>query len=612
MKSRITKSIIRSILTTIMMATIIIYGNCAKASSGITTSMIDSVCNKYGYAVGKYWTYKGEANKHKYTASTTKAGVNGYKGYTFGGGSQCWAFSRFLMSEVAGKEVGKDPSWKKISAAKVTSLKVGDVVCIGDTVHTAVVYKDLGGGKFQFIEIWTLPKYGHVIKKGGYNGTNNNTLAAIKKMGLVYVYRYEGTPATAVITNAKATNITSDGAKIECDVNPAKTLKTVQVTVWSSVLGIDKHKWITKASSINGKHYVFDMKVASFNNQRGLYKSNIHVFYTDGTKDMIASPIQFTIPEPTHVHNYQFNRVGKESTCIEKGYNIYRCSCGAEKTEYLNFGSHKEIIDKAVSASCTSDGLTEGRHCSVCGKVTEEQQRIPAVGHDWDEGVITKNATTDSEGVRTYTCTRCSETRFESIPKIINMESTEGEDERGDDEDTSVDKEVFADEETYEDLDEADYTTENLDSEHLKSNMNVIDNKSEAQYRVTKLSRKKGKVIGGTVTYIAPCDKNCKSVNIPAAINISGIKFKVTILGKDALKNCKKLTRVTIGVNVTKIGKNAFKGCSKLKAVIFKTEKIKTIGKNAFVGINSKAKIKFPKRCSKRYAIMIKKAKIPK
>ena len=43
--------------------------------------------------------------------------------------------------------------------------------------------------------------------------------------------------------------------------------------------------------------------------------------------------------------------------------------------------NHIEVIDKAIPATCTTDGKTEGKHCSVCGTVTVAQTTIKARGH---------------------------------------------------------------------------------------------------------------------------------------------------------------------------------------------------------------------------------------
>ena len=125
-----------------------------------------------------------------------------------------------------------------------------------------------------------------------------------------------------------------------------------------------------------------------------------------------------------------------------------------------------------------------------------------------------------------------------------------------------------------------------------------------ATYKVTG-----AKVKNPTVTYVKP-KKNVKKVSIPATITVKGVKYQVTAVSKDAFKNNKKVTQVTIDKNVKNIGKNAFYGCKNLKKVIIKTTKLtkKTVGKNAFKGIHKKATIKVPKKKLNAYKKLLKNA----
>ena len=75
---------------------------------------------------------------------------------------------------------------------------------------------------------------------------------------------------------------------------------------------------------------------------------------------------------------------------------------------------HKEVIDSAKPATCTETGLTEGKHCSVCGKVLVEQKVIP-ITHDYDEqnaSIIIEND--GSSAVKRTHCKKCS--AYSEIP----------------------------------------------------------------------------------------------------------------------------------------------------------------------------------------------------
>lgn len=71
-----------------------------------------------------------------------------------------------------------------------------------------------------------------------------------------------------------------------------------------------------------------------------------------------------------------------------------------------------------IEADCTTAGYTGDTYCTDCGALIAGGEEIPAVGHSYDEGTVTKEATADEEGIITYTCTVCGETMTEAIPKL--------------------------------------------------------------------------------------------------------------------------------------------------------------------------------------------------
>ncbi len=103
-------------------------------------------------------------------------------------------------------------------------------------------------------------------------------------------------------------------------------------------------------------------------------------------------------------HTYQ--KVVTAPTCTTMGYTTYTCtSCvHSYQADYVEMAGHSEVIDKAVAPTCTETGLSEGKHCSVCGKCLLVQEEISALGHTYDTGIVTSQPTCTSEGVITYTC----------------------------------------------------------------------------------------------------------------------------------------------------------------------------------------------------------------
>ena len=92
--------------------------------------------------------------------------------------------------------------------------------------------------------------------------------------------------------------------------------------------------------------------------------------------DLIDSFIkQFTCGK----HEYGDFEILKNPTCTEKGQKGKICKkCGkiTEKTDIPETG-HIPVTDPAVAPTETTDGLTVGSHCSVCGAVLTAQEVIP-------------------------------------------------------------------------------------------------------------------------------------------------------------------------------------------------------------------------------------------
>ena len=166
-----------------------------------------------------------------------------------------------------------------------------------------------------------------------------------------------------------------------------------------------------------GHTEVVDEAVAATCTENGL---------TEGSSCSVCGAVlvaQEIIPATGHTHN----GVVTKPTCTEEGYTTFTCACGDtyidNKVPALG---HTEVIDKAVAPTCTESGLTEGKHCSVCAVILVAQETVPATGHSWDEGAVTKEATETETGILTYTCTVCKTTREEVIPTLEHQHVHQG------------------------------------------------------------------------------------------------------------------------------------------------------------------------------------------
>ena len=106
------------------------------------------------------------------------------------------------------------------------------------------------------------------------------------------------------------------------------------------------------------------------------YSSSLYVIVNG--KEYWSQPVTFTT-----AHTHYYTATVTAPTCTAKGYTTHTCACG----------------DSYV------DTYTD------------------ALGHAWDNGKVTKQPTEAETGVKTFTCTRCGETKTETIPKLAHEHS---------------------------------------------------------------------------------------------------------------------------------------------------------------------------------------------
>lgn len=98
----------------------------------------------------------------------------------------------------------------------------------------------------------------------------------------------------------------------------------------------------------------------------------------DDLNKQVTDLISTTIKQLTCTHQYESFTVA--STCTQKGKTGEICKkCGKTRNtkDIEELAPHTPVVDAAVAPTETTDGLTEGSHCGVCGAVLQAQEVIP-------------------------------------------------------------------------------------------------------------------------------------------------------------------------------------------------------------------------------------------
>ena len=262
----------------------------------------------------------------------------------------------------------------------------------------------------------------------------------------------------------------------------------------------------------------------------------------------------------------------KSATCTESGTQIRKCeTCGATESKSLSAKGHTEVVDKAIPATCTTDGKTEGSHCSVCGAVIKAQDTIKATGHKFGNWTTTKSATCTESGTQIRKCETCGATESKSL-------SAKGHTE-------VVDKAIPA--------------TCTTDGKTEGSHCSVCSAVIKAQTTITATGHKSsGWIVDKTASIgvkgskhkeCTVCKKVLETAEIPALSRISISKASVTLSTSTYAYDGKtKTPSVTVKVNGKTLKKDTDYTVSYSNNTKVGTATVKITGKGNYTGSVSK------------------------
>ena len=168
--------------------------------------------------------------------------------------------------------------------------------------------------------------------------------------------------------------------------------------------------------------WTFTIKKASVAPGVDFNKTSISVLWSCKKISDITNPFPADWKWDNDVNPDQELQVGKPITATaiyngdDKGnyekesitYTITRSQCTHEHTAGRYYSS----------PSCTSSGYSGDTYCTDCNETLSYGYTISAYGHDYDNGVITTEPTTETDGIITYTCKRCKHQDTKNLGKL--------------------------------------------------------------------------------------------------------------------------------------------------------------------------------------------------
>ena len=117
------------------------------------------------------------------------------------------------------------------------------------------------------------------------------------------------------------------------------------------------------------------------------------------------------------------------ATCTNTGLTEgKKCStCGEiiEEQQIINAKGHNEVFDEETNSTCNKPGLTSGSHCSICNTIIVKQEEKELLDHNYGDWKLSVAPTQTTAGSKIRTCLFCSteekvEITYSEVEEYIN------------------------------------------------------------------------------------------------------------------------------------------------------------------------------------------------
>lgn len=270
---------------------------------------------------------------------------------------------------------------------------------------------------------------------GNIAGNYQNHIYAYNSAGEGVLSVYFDKPDSPTVSEGQIIDADGSGYTIQCRV-AGEAISSVKVASWIDGNGQGDLKWGDMVRQTDGVTYKYYVAYSDHGNIAGNYQNHIYAYNSVGKGFQSVFFCAGDKPEVSDIHIVDADSGGYMVECKIDSYNILSA---VQVATWTTNNGQDDIQKKNLERQ--SDGLTyrcyipysdhnneKGPYENLISAKSitgEESQVITYCNelHNWNAGIVLKEATCYEPGLKKYTCTVCNETKTEKIPAAHKEDS---------------------------------------------------------------------------------------------------------------------------------------------------------------------------------------------